>query len=648
MASGYLKRRSALFAILACGLALLTLGHLPAGRGATLRRAVDPAVPPELQQMIARAADALNRRSPEEAARFTASGKPAPFAWAARASSRWTGDALAIPGTSPATETRGFLAVFHAWHTCESEADHVYRLVHQPDGWLIGDEIPEDETLGVRVRDHVLRVGLRKSDRTVSIEDTARIELTRAAGAFGLLRLSEDYTVESCAEIAAQGGHPVPFKQAGGIIAFAHPKGTHWSLRLAYRGAPAHTETDYFKPDEVSLESYWVPHTGRLPATSTVTVTAPVGWSAIAPGERIRQTAGPDGAETTTWRNELPISYYTLDAGRYRITERSWQGRTLAAYLLTGDGQMANRCLDLLQRAMPFYESHFGRYPYSRYAVVETRGEFPGALESYSFATFGPKTLPDLIPHELAHTWWGGIVGCTYTHSMWDEALAEYSDQIEAEANGHPPRAPDWAQLLEQRQNMASEYAVVPLASARDTNAEHEVAVGYDKGVRVMRALEAEIGQPALLRALKDIQTRWPHGDPAEWPDLQAAIEKSSGRNLKWFFEQWLHRTGVPLVGIANVSIQRAGDRWAIAGDVMQEAPFYRLRIPVSAEGNRGTSAQVIVECTGERTPFRLLCDDPPVRVRLDPKETLPFAPSARWKSGDDPTVVTLDRTAVR
>src|SRR5205814_1396198 len=135
-----------------------------------------------------------------------------------------------------------------------------------------------------------------------------------------------------------------------------------------------------------------------------------------------------EGTSTTTWRNSIPTSYFTLDMGRYRISTRVWHNHTLAVYLMDSKRQssdtFARDCLDTLQNSLDFYEQNFGVYPYSRFTVVETKGPFEGALEAYSFATFGPQTLPQFIPHELSHTWWGGLIPCTYTHSMWNEAFA--------------------------------------------------------------------------------------------------------------------------------------------------------------------------------------------------------------------------------
>ena len=34
------------------------------------------------------------------------------------------------------------------------------------------------------------------------------------------------------------------------------------------------------------------------------------------------------------------------------------------------------------------------------------------------------------LVHEIAHTWWGGVVPNTYTRTLWNESFAEYSDGL--------------------------------------------------------------------------------------------------------------------------------------------------------------------------------------------------------------------------
>src|SRR2546423_9905458 len=67
----------------------------------------------------------------------------------------WKTSAIAIPVRSGPSS---YLAVFSDFHGVQSTADHFHLLVKTSDGWRLGNEIPERDTRGYRVRDHQLVV----------------------------------------------------------------------------------------------------------------------------------------------------------------------------------------------------------------------------------------------------------------------------------------------------------------------------------------------------------------------------------------------------------------------------------------------------------------------------------------------------------
>ena len=172
--------------------------------------------------------------------------------------------------------------------------------------------------------------------------------------------------------------------------------------------------------------------------------------------------------------------------------------------------------------------------------MIETEGPFGGALEGYSFATFGPGMLENSIAHELSHTWWGGLVPCPYTRSMWDEGFAEYSDSLfqrsQADGTVNPAdRVPTPQALQKERQKMADLFADPPLGQAFDTSDGTHSLIGYGKGERVMRALEEELGQETIKRCLAAFVTQHPRGTIADWPDWEATVDKVTGKDYRWF-----------------------------------------------------------------------------------------------------------------
>ncbi len=601
--------------------------------------------------MLNMAALAVNQHRTGAMAPFV-TGSLEPFRWTESKAHDWKADALPVPGDAGAPPV--YLAVFHTFHTCESDGDHVYRLVQSTGrdrgDWKLGPEILETDTLGLRIRDHVIDATVVLDTKTIVLRDTASVERSHARGesrdnpSFGLFRINDDYMVRSLRVSGLEGA--TAFKQAGGVVAFVPPAGDKFTLTMDYSGRPDHANGDFIHDDEAVIVSYWYPNIARLPATLTLTATAPMGWTSIGQGEPGQARTNPDGSQTISWRNDVPTSYFTLDMGRYRITNRQWKGRLLSAYVLESSpglaARMARESLDRLQESLAFFDKVFGAFPYQRYAIVETRGPFNGALEAYSFATFGPRTLPDFVPHELSHTWWGGLIPCAYTGSMWNEAFANYSDDLfqRSVASGKNGAASVKAAIerrRDERRRGLTGYDALSVARAFDTEDDVHNGVGYGKGAQVLRVLEDQIGQGPMLASMRAFLSRHQRGETAEWPEFEAAVSQTTGEDMRWFFVQWLERAGLPKIELFNVMVSYEGNENVISGHIRQSGVPYRMKLPIALELRSGEVVRRTVVIRDGDTEITLRTAGVPDRLQIDPDATVPFAPMANsaHTSGD-------------
>jgi len=67
----------------------------------------------------------------------------------------------------------------------------------------------------------------------------------------------------------------------------------------------------------------------------------------------------------------------------------------------------------------------------------------------------------------------------------------------------------------------------------------------YQKGGWVLHMLRAEVGTETFWTAIREYYRRHQNQN-ASTADLRAVFEQVSGKNLDWFFAQWLTRPGVP------------------------------------------------------------------------------------------------------
>jgi len=517
-------------------------------------------------------------------------------------SARWRAGVLSMGGARLVQVSRP--------QVCQSTSDHLYALAGSAGRPQLGREIGEDELIGARVTAHHLDVSFDVPSHSVSITDVAR--LTRAPTSLGVavVRLNEYFRLSE----ATMAGRSVPYAQSGGFVAVPAPSQTETSLRLRYSARLDRRGESFFASDEAALTAYWYPHTGRLPATSVIRITAPHGWRSIGPGERVREAAG-DGAWTSEWRNTLPVSYLTVAAGLYRETVQTSDGVRIAAWTLGSSEARAARMCQAAATAVRGFGRAFANYPYSSFTVVESR-VFPPALEGYSFTLAGSGTLPDVVTHEVSHTWWGGLVPNTYTRSMWNEAFATYSedllDRLGGPAKSSDPGTGAWRAA-------ATLPSGPPLRRVRDAMHPSHSAIGYQKGGLVLAQLERLLGTEAMLRCLREFVSRHTRGEAADWRDFEDAVCAAAGSEWRGFFNAWLSGTEIPAFALRDTRVATVAGGYRVTGSVIPSSPGFWSLAPLVLRTS-GSPVRTSVGVRGEPVKFSIASRDRPVALSLDPE----------------------------
>lgn len=531
----------------------------------------------------------------------------------------------------PASSAKGMLpvGVFYCYQPCEGNGDRVYLLERTEGGYRIGKELRETETQGIRIRDHDLKLTFRPAVKACDVEDQVLVEKVGKLGPVCYFRLSGDMRVSSAG--------PLEAKALPGIVVIRPPKEKRFWMRLRYSGVVDH-RGDYINEREAVLVSYWYPHVGRLPATAGFTVTAPKTWTAVAQGELLSRREEGEQA-VTVYRNDIPTCYFSLDAGPYKATQRKVGDRTYTAFQLRENAAAANRALDQLASSLTFFEERFGPFPYTHYDLVQTLGPFPGALEAYSFSTYSGGY--GAVVHEVAHTWWGGVVPNTYLRSLWNESFAVYSDNLYRRMTGpNRDRKRALAGLHLDRQHgrsLIQQYAV-PLSEARDALNPRHSAAGYGKGAQVMAMLEDLIGQEKLVRSMRRFRESVRPGEAKEWGDFERIVRRVAGRDYGWFFRQWLERPGVPVVKVVSARAKARDGEHRLEVVIEQEGDPYRLpRVPLVIEGAEGEKTEREIDLLGANSRIVLAVPFKPRRVMLDPEGNLLLAGSVSAGDNGDP-----------
>lgn len=367
--------------------------------------------------------------------------------------------------------------------------------------------------------------------------------------------------------------------------------------------------------------SLWYPQEESGIASYDVTVTVPGGYTAIMEGEPVK--AAKKGYNVSRWKTEHPVDGMDLVAAKYAVEKEVYKGVAIYTYFFEKDPGLTRLYIDKTKGYLDLYQGMIGPYPFKKFAVVENF--LPTGYGMPSFTLLGSTVLrlpfiPDTsLGHEIAHNWWGNSVFVDSSGGNWSEAITTYTaDYLYAKRGGvEDPGEFRFNKLLGYR-NFAGKDGIA-LKDFKDSASTASRAVGYGKGVMVFNMLENLLGPDAFNRGIKEFY-RANAFRRASWSDIEKAFGKASARDLGWFFDQWVARSGGPVLSVKGVESKGTAGGATVSFEISQEdtAPFI-LDLPVFFTTDKGTEWKTVrVSKETERVSFELHGE--PVSFEIDPE----------------------------
>ncbi len=367
--------------------------------------------------------------------------------------------------------------------------------------------------------------------------------------------------------------------------------------------------------------SLWYPQNNNSLSLFDVEINTPKGFKTIIEGELIERKDDNDRV-LTHWKSEGPLDGINLVAGRYDVKETNYNNIRIQTYLFPQDGSLSAEYLEWSKGYIKLYEGIFGAYPYKKFAVVENI--LPTGYGMPSFTLLGrdvirlPFIVSTSLGHEIAHNWWGNSVFLNPAQGNWLEALTTYTaDHLQKEKMGEEFAARYRKDNLIKYTSILKGDGIPLRKFTEPVNTRHRL-VGYNKGMMVFHMLRKIIGDENFYKALRDFYKEKVF-KRASWMDLKKYFEKEYGKDLTWFFDQWLSRRGGPRIHINNTAIETLNGRFSLHFDLKQGRERYRLEIPLRIETKNGTINK-LVSMSSVRKNIVITLDSMPLSIEIDPE----------------------------
>ena len=143
----------------------------------------------------------------------------------------------------------------------------------------------------------------------------------------------------------------------------------------------------------------------------------------------------------------------------------------------------------------------------------------------------------------------------------------------------------------------------------------------YQKGGWVLHMLRQEIGTDRFWAGIRDYYRRY-RDQNASTDDLRQVMEQVSGKDLRWFFTQWLNRSGVPFV---EGGWRFAPDRQRLEVTLRQtqQVDPFRLNVEIGIVDDDGATRVERLAFETRENHFVFAVKALPKAVVLDPNTAL-------------------------
>jgi aminopeptidase N len=426
-------------------------------------------------------------------------------------------------------------------------------------------------------------------------------------------------------------------------VRFSKPleTGTNVTIRVDYQGGYDRDRfSRMYSRDEnsayIGMEGTYLMYTAKwIPinrflsdrATASVEVTVPLGMTVIGPGTQL-PVVTKGITETFAWAAKVPTLPGSIVAGQYNRKKVQSGDFTLDCFVLGSNMDSMQKTAETAAKILEYYQKTFGPSASGKsFRLVEVDEQLtrqPGMLGTI-FVTRRElaQSMPPVreLARRIAYQWWQETVGVQATEDLWlVDGLSYFS------AAQYLGKAEGPASFKEEIQNLA----VLGLKFENKSAVRAGVDLGYGtdkyesvvagKGAWILNMLRGIIGDQKFEQLTHNYIQEC-SGKGGSRASFQKLAEKQHGKDLGWFFSEWIDTTGVPSLQTDYV-IFKTANGFRLSGTVKQDRDLFRMPVEVGVEAG-GKVETKTVDLNGKSTSFDLNSFAMPTKVIIDPESKL-------------------------
>jgi hypothetical protein len=348
----------------------------------------------------------------------------------------------------------------------------------------------------------------------------------------------------------------------------------------------------------------------------------------------------------TTWKSEIPFGVFGFNYGEFveasqpspNLTVTAYSGKEVPNELKAIEARMSELTLAGKQRdvinsgiltggfntaanvkyaaglsfqAFRLFEFLFGPLPYKTVSITEqpVRGygqswpnlvflPYDSLLDATTRNSLGLQDSGEarefyslVAVHEMAHQWWGHLVGWKTYHDQWlSEGIAEFASGMYLRQFEPKQLGSFWdtkrTYLLSKNQYGFRSVDAGPIWLNAQLGVPNLI---YSKGAYVMEMLRVIMYDPKIknpdgrfIAMMQDFAGSYA-GQNASTDDFRKIVEKHTGEPMQWFFNQWVYGTAVPTYDFSYALADAGDGQTELTMTIAQSnvGDSFQMRLPV-------------------------------------------------------------------
>jgi aminopeptidase N len=290
-------------------------------------------------------------------------------------------------------------------------------------------------------------------------------------------------------------------------------------------------------------------------ATVDFIITAPNHYEVVANGYLVEESDLPGGTKLTHWKEDvpLPLKVMTFGAASFSVElAGNVNGIPVWTWVFPENRKEGFYDYSVAVKPLAFYSKLIGPYSFEKLANVQSKTIFRG-LENAGCIFYAENSVTGkgmaegLMAHEIAHQWFGNSVTEADWYHIWlSEGFATYLTAVYMEKAYGKEKLKEIMKSERERVLQSYEKTTGPVIDTTITNLMKLLNTNsYQKGSWVLHMLRQEVGDEIFWKGIQLFYKQFRNRN-ALTDDFKRVMENVSGKDLEFFFHQWLYIAGQP------------------------------------------------------------------------------------------------------